>query len=250
MATWQPYWITFWPENPTELVSYLDTTAYQIWNWSFKWFSRYWAGTKIQDGHLAAILNCLSARKSNWTWIWYNCLPNLKVIVQTVLKILSWKENPRWLSWGHTGLPISLKIQLKLHITLIQLPTKFETDHSNGSQNIGKKRKSKMAVWRPYWISYRPEIKFKVYLTLIQLPIKFETDRSNGYQDIKQKQKSKMAAWRPYLITYQSVNPTELASYLDTIAYQIWNWSFIRFLRYWAKMKIQNGRLSAISDYL
>ena len=132
---------------------------------------------KIQDGCLVTILDYLSAWEYKLTCIlpWYNSLPNLKLIIQTVLMILSRNENLRWLSGSHIGLPIGLKIQLDLYLTLIQLPTKFEIDRSNSSQYI------------------------------------------------KQKRKSKMATWWPYLITYQPEKPTELVSYLDTIAYQIWN---------------------------
>ena len=82
-------------------------------------------------------------------------MPKIIYISQTVLEILSGNKNQRWLPGGHIGFLIGSKIVLDLYLIMIQLHAKNHFNISNGSRDIKQKRKSKIAAWRPYWISDR-----------------------------------------------------------------------------------------------
>ena len=56
MAALCPYWISDHPEICTLALFYMGQYPYQMLNQMLKWFLRYSAETKIQDGGLAAIL--------------------------------------------------------------------------------------------------------------------------------------------------------------------------------------------------
>ena len=57
MAAWRPYWISIHPEIYMLALGYMGQYPYQISNQMLKWFLRYRAESKIQDGDLAAILD-------------------------------------------------------------------------------------------------------------------------------------------------------------------------------------------------
>ena len=69
-----------------------------------------------------------------------------------VLELLNGNENPRWLSGRHTRFLIGSEIELDLYLIMIHQHTKNHYNISNGSRVIERKRKSKIAAWRPYLI--------------------------------------------------------------------------------------------------
>ena len=77
-------------------------------------------------------------------------LINFKAIAQTLLKILSRNKNQ---NGGHIGFPTCSKLELNLHLICINNPANFQSNSSNLPCDIEQKCKSKMASWRPYWIS-------------------------------------------------------------------------------------------------
>ena len=119
---------------------------------------------KIQDGHLAAILNFQSAPKWKFTFVYYVPInvQNFISIAQMLLEILRVNENPRWPLGGHIEFPIGCKIKIYFWLICTNKCAKFHINCLNASWDIERKWKSKIAAWRPYWISDRHQ-KYKLF---------------------------------------------------------------------------------------
>ena len=162
---------------------------------------------------------------------------------------MSGNENPRWLPGSHIGFLILSKISLDMYLIMIQLHTKNHFNISNGSQDIERKWKSKMAAWRPYWISDWLQNRTLPVFISVHVHSKIHFHISNGSWVIERKGKSKMAAWQPYWISDRLQNRTWPLFYNDISTYQKSLQYLKRFSRYWVETKIQDTCLAAILHF-
>ena len=125
-AALRPYWIADHPEICTWALPYMSQYSYQISNQMPKWFLRYSAETKIQDGGLVAIFHFWSSSNSYLSYSLYRpiTLPNFKSIAPAVREISNGNENSRWLPCAHIGFLITLKFVLELSFIWANIPTK------------------------------------------------------------------------------------------------------------------------------
>ena len=122
-------------------------------------------------------------------------------IGQMLLEILSGNKNPRWLPGRHIRFWIRSKSTTDIRLICSNKCAKFHMNCLNASWDIARKWKSKMAAWRPYWISNWLQNVIYFCLICTNKCAKFHINCLNASWDIALKWKSKMATWRPYWIS-------------------------------------------------